>query len=294
MVVFPNAKINLGLNVVSKRADGYHNIRTVFYPIPLYDVLEVTDLCSDLPADRDVVLHTIGMVNDGKPNLVEKAYYALAKNYALPPVEVWLKKNIPAQAGLGGGSADAAFMLMALVNKYKLPVSENELYETAKGLGADCPFFLHDKPLSASGIGCDFSPADVSLDGLHILLVKPKVSVSTAEAYAGIRPHEPETDLDEILRKPIEQWRDLLVNDFEVPVFAKYPELEKVKNTLYEAGALYASMSGSGSAIFGLFENKTETKYIMENCRNIIESSFERLIGSGRQANMPVMFFQRG
>lgn len=282
MVVFPNAKINLGLNVISKRTDGYHNIRTVFYPIPLYDVLEVTDLCSDLPADSDVVLHTIGMANDDKPNLVEKAYYALAKNYALPPVEVWLKKNIPVQAGLGGGSADAAFMLKALVHKYKLPVSENELHETAIGLGADCPFFLHDKPMLASGIGCDFYPADISLEGLYILIVKPKVSVSTAEAYAGIRPREPKADLNEILHKPIEQWKGLLVNDFEESVFSKYPELEKLKNALYKAGAIYASMSGSGSALYGLFENEIGTEHIKGTCMNIVESSFCRFIGNKR------------
>lgn len=278
MVVFPNAKINIGLNVVSKREDGYHNIRTVFYPVPLYDVLEVTDLCSDIPSGKDIALHLIGMPQDDKPNLVEKAYHALARNYALPPVEVWLKKNIPVQAGLGGGSSDAAFMLMALVKKYNLPVSKEELHSIAEGLGADCPFFLYNRPLLASGTGCDFSDIDVSLNGLQILLIKPNVAVSTAEAYAGVTPHKPTKDIGELVRLPVKNWADSVINDFEEHIFAKYPELERIKNALYKAGALYVSMSGSGSALFGLFENREGTENFISNNRDIIESYFWRTL----------------
>lgn len=271
MVVFPNAKINLGLNVVGKRADGYHNIRTVFYPVPLYDVLEVTDLCSELPPGKNMALHTIGMPDDGKPNLVEKAYCALAGRYALPPVEVWLKKNIPTQAGMGGGSSDAAFMLSALKEKYDLPVSQDELHAIAESIGADCPFFLYNRPLLATGKGTDFAPAEVSLAGMHMLLVKPNVSVPTAEAYARITPREPETELTEILRRRPEEWPGLLVNDFEMPVFSKHPELGRIKDALYEAGAVYAAMSGSGSALFGIFEREADAESIVSGNRGDIE-----------------------
>lgn len=278
MVVFPNAKINLGLNIISTRDDGYHNINTVFYPVPLYDVLEVTDLCSEITPGKNVVLHTIGMKDDGKQNIVEKAYCSMAERYAIPPVEVWLKKNIPVQAGLGGGSSDAAFMLLALKEKYKLPVSDEELHDIARGIGADCPFFLYNKPLMAFGIGSDFSPADISLGGLSILLIKPKVSISTAEAYSGIKPHKPETNLGEIVGMPVTQWRDVMVNDFETCIFNKYPELERIKSAMYENGAIYASMSGSGSALYGLFEKEIDTDRIMEECGNMTECCFWRVL----------------
>lgn len=252
MICFPNAKINLGLNIVSKRPDGYHNIETVFYPIPVKDALEAvpapalsfsqTGIAVDAPAEK---------------NLVMKAYRLLETVASLPPLEIHLLKSIPFGAGLGGGSADAAFMLTLLNQIGRLGLSETELEDLAARIGADCPFFIRNRPVFATGTGNVFQPVDLSLTGYHLCLVKPDVSVSTPEAYARVTPAAPALSLKEIIRRPVSEWKETMVNDFEASVFPRFPEIRRLKEKLYESGALYASMSGSGSSVFGLFAQAT-------------------------------------
>ena len=259
MIVFPNAKINLGLNIVSKREDGYHNIESVFYPIPLFDILEV------IPSEnkgKEFDLEVIDLPNDGKQNLVEKAYRALSAKYEIPPIEVILKKCIPFAAGLGGGSADAAYMLKILSEMFIDGISNNELHEIGKSIGADVPFFIKNRPVFAEGIGTEFSDIDLSLKGYYIVLIKPDIAISTAEAYSGVKPTTPDYDLRETLKLPINKWKNVVKNDFEKSLFPKYPRLKAIKDRLYDAGAEYASMSGSGSSIFGIFKESPSKEYL--------------------------------
>ena len=253
MITFPNAKINLGLNIVARRPDGYHDIETVFYPIGLTDVLEV------VPSRNGVTrLHTLGNKVDCEPekNLVMKAFRLMkSKVQGLQPVEIYLYKHIPDGAGLGGGSADASFMLKMLDEMSGAGLVEDELAALASQLGADCAFFVHNTPMYATGIGNRFSPVTVDLSGYVLLLVKPPVSVSTAAAYAKVKPHASEQYIPEVLQRPVEEWRDVLKNDFEPSVFAQFPQLAAIKQSIYDSGALYASMSGSGSSLFGIYDN---------------------------------------
>ena len=265
MKKYPCAKINLGLNIVAKRADGYHDIETVFYPIPLYDELEVKTLNDDEYVGKSYVLATEGNSVDcpDDDNLVVKAYKMLAEKYPLPRVSIRLKKNIPSQAGLGGGSSDATAMLMILNEKYNLGISDNELRSYASKLGADCPFFVDAKPTFATGIGNIFEPLTSpisALEGRYIVVVKPDIAVSTREAYSMLRPRKPDICCKDIVHKPVEAWKGLLTNDFEQPVFGIYPELASIKQRLYCCGATYAQMSGSGSAIFGIFDDNPSEK----------------------------------
>lgn len=253
MIVFPNAKINLGLNIVKKREDGYHNIESVFYPIPLFDILEVIP---SKDSDKPFCLEVIDLPDDGKPNLVEKAYRALSARYEIPQIEVILKKCIPFAAGLGGGSADAAYMLKILSEMFIENISDEELHEIGKCIGADVPFFIKNKPVFAEGIGTEFSDIDLSLKGYYIVLIKPDIAISTAEAYSGVIPSAPNYDLRETLKLPINEWKGIVKNDFEDSLFPKYPRLKAIKDALYETGAEYASMSGSGSSIFGIFKEQ--------------------------------------
>jgi len=254
MLCFPNAKINLGLNIVSKRVDGYHNLETIFYPIAINDALEVVPA-----AGEKGIFRQSGILLDGNPeqNLVVKAYSLLKKEYVLPEVDIYLRKNIPFGAGLGGGSADAAFMLTLLNNIYELNIPENQLEELASRLGADCPFFIRNKPVFATGIGNVFTPIDLSLKGYFIVLVKPDIHVSTKEAYELVNPKSPAVSLLEIIKNPPETWKDIMINDFEASVFVKYPAINDIKEKLYDFGAVYASMSGSGSSVFGIFKEET-------------------------------------
>jgi 4-diphosphocytidyl-2-C-methyl-D-erythritol kinase len=251
MICFPNAKINLGLHIVSKRPDGYHNIETIFYPIPLHDALEV------VPAEtNETTFSQTGIPVDGNPddNLVMKAYRLLKKDFDLSGMAIYLRKQIPFGAGLGGGSADAAFMLKLLNDFAGLGLSVKQLEEYAGQLGADCPFFIQNSPVFAEGVGNIFTPVTVSLKGYHLVLVKPDIHVSTKEAYAGVTPRQPAFRLTEIARLPIEEWKNHIVNDFEEGIFARYPAIGAIKQDLYKQGAVYASMSGSGSSVFGIFE----------------------------------------
>ena len=252
MITFPNAKINLGLNITEKRPDGYHNLETVFYPIPLEDALEV---CPRKEGEGKYSLTQSGMAIEGDAdrNLVVRAYKLLDEAYGLPPTDIYLYKRIPSGAGLGGGSADAAFMLKLLNEAHNLRLTDEQLEEYAARLGADCAFFIRNRPTYAEGIGNIFSPIELSLTGWQLLLVKPDIFVSTRDAFARIRPHHPQRNLKEIISQPVESWKGCMVNDFEESVFPQFPIIGDIKTELYRLGAVYASMSGSGSSVYGLF-----------------------------------------
>ena len=264
MITFPNAKINLGLDIVEKRPDGYHNLETVFYPIPLCDILEIT------PAtDKDAPDYTFKMYNavfDGNDddNLVIKAYKALAADYKLPKVDISLYKHIPTGAGLGGGSADAAFALKMLNEIANLGLSSEEQCTYAARIGADCAFFIDNTPAYATGIGNILTPTECSIAGYYLVLVKPDVHVSTKDAYALVTPQKPQVPLTSIAQRPIDEWKGEMKNDFEKSIFAKHPEMEKIKEELYSMGAVYASMSGSGSSFFGIFKEEQDIDRIKE------------------------------
>lgn len=255
MVSFPFCKINLGLKVVSKRADGFHNIETCFYPVPWYDVLEI------IPSN------SFSFVSSGIPipeatmgNLCVRAYNKLKDAYDIPPVKMHLHKIIPIGAGLGGGSADAAFTLKSLNTLFSLELPVDKLHEIAAELGSDCSFFLQDHPMMGSGRGEVLNPIDVSLSGKFIVIVKPDIHVSTADAYKGVTPDHSGVPLNNILLGDNNSWKELLHNDFEASVFSQYPQIEKLKKDFYNAGARYASMSGSGSSVYGLFDNPVALK----------------------------------
>lgn len=248
MITYPNAKINLGLNIVARREDGYHNIETIFYPIPLQDALEVHS--SHQPSFRIAGTPIDCTAGD---NLIIRALRLVEARHPLPSLDIYLYKHIPSGAGLGGGSSDAAFMVKLLNEKYELGMSTAKMQEILAGLGADCPFFVENKPVFATGIGNIFTPIELTLKGWTLVLVKPDTHVSTRDAYAAVQPAAPKIPLTEIVRKPVEEWQGLMVNDFETSVFPRHPEIAAIKDKLIDLGAVYASMSGSGSAVFGLF-----------------------------------------
>lgn len=258
MYTYSYAKINLGLNVVERRADGYHNIQTVFYPIPLFDVLEIKPSKYD---DKPYNLQIVGSTIDGntEDNLIIKVLNNIKKDFEIPPLDIYLNKRIPIGAGLGGGSSNAACMINLLNDMFSLNISEEEREERVSSLGADCAFFVKSKPVYATGIGSTMSPMDLSLKGWYFVLVKPRISVSTREAYSNIKPAYPEFKLQESIKRPVEEWNGLVKNDFETSVFPLYPEIAAIKHTLYDMGATYASMSGSGSSVFGLFKHPQES-----------------------------------
>ena len=302
MITRPNVKINLGLNVLRKREDGFHELDTLFVPyFGINDTLEIivgddysrTSAAlfakygagavspkqgSEKPEgvfgverqESEAPKLVQGISEDGKlmitiareegvdwdplKDLCAKAYYILAEDFTLPPVKIYLEKTSPVGAGLGGGSADAAFALKMLDELCELGLSEQQLAAYAARLGSDCAFFIYNRPMRGQGRGEILTPYDLDMSGHTIQVVTPAgIAVSTKDAYGGIKPHIPELSLTDILSKPIEEWDGLLVNDFEETVFAKYPELAAIKRSLYECGAVYASMSGSGSALFGIF-----------------------------------------
>lgn len=253
MITYPNAKINLGLNITEKRPDGYHNLETVFYPIPLQDALEVTRL----EEDKEYTLKLSGtpIEGDSEQNLVVKAYRLLKQDFPhITGIDIHMYKHIPTGAGLGGGSADAAFMIKLLNEKFKLNLEIAQMEEYAARLGADCAFFIQNKPVFATGIGNVFTPISLSLKGYYLVLVKPDIFVSTKEAYALTRPQQPVVSIQKIIQQPIETWKDQLKNDFEASVFPQFPEIAAIKDKLYDMGAIYASMSGSGSSVYGIFK----------------------------------------
>ena len=259
MTIFPCAKLNLGLNVVSRRADGYHNLETVFYPIPLHDALEICEMDDDFPSalDCDIKVTGIDIQSNDEDNLVTRAYRLLAADYQLPRLHVHLHKGIPSQAGLGGGSSDAANMITLLNKQYHLGMDTEKMEHYAARLGADCAFFIQSHPAYAQGIGDLLEPMPdgaPSLKDLYLALVKPDIAVSTKEAYGNIHPQQPEWCCREVVSQPIETWSGRLCNDFEEPIFKIYPEIGFIKQCLYDMGAVYAQMSGSGSSVFGIFK----------------------------------------
>lgn len=255
MVVFPHCKINLGLQIVSKRADGYHNIETCFYPVPWTDILEIIK-------SEKFSFSSSGLDIPGNPedNLCIKAYRLLHRDFNLSPVQMHLHKVIPAGAGLGGGSSDASFTLRTLNSIFNLGLSTQQLLTYTAQLGSDCSFFVEDKPMLGRGRGEILSELNLSFKRLFLILVKPDIHVSTAEAFAGIKPKQPSTSLSEILSLPLSEYRGVLVNDFEESIFKKHPSIASIKESMYQHGALYASMSGSGASVFGIFNSPVDLK----------------------------------
>ena len=255
MLTRPIAKINLGLNVVEKRPDGYHNLETVFYPVQIEDALEVYPMDPEFPSEYDCDLKVTNITIDGdeQRNLVVRAYNLLKADFpTLPRIHAHLYKGIPTQAGMGGGSSDCGFMITLLNDMFKLGLTQQQMIDYAARLGADCAFFIFNRPCYAEGIGEKLQPIDLDLKGWYLSLVRPDIPVSTREAFALIKPHHPEVNCREVVKQPVESWRDALVNDFEGSVFAVHPELGTVKDRLYDLGATYAAMSGSGSTLFAL------------------------------------------
>ena len=253
MIVFPNCKINLGLHILGKREDGYHNLETVFYPLNLTDILE---LLPTKETSNSFSFSQSGLTVEGSSsdNLCVKAYQLLKKDFPfLPAMKLHLHKAIPMGAGLGGGSADGAFTLGLLNDKFFLQLDQKTLLQYAAALGSDGPFFIINKPCYAGGRGELLEPVPISLKGYHIVLINPGIHISTAWAFAQLTPALPENDLRKIIAAPIDTWRSDLKNDFEGPVFQAHPEIGNIKETLYQRGAIYAAMSGSGSTVFGIF-----------------------------------------
>jgi len=253
MVLFPNAKINFGLNILRKRDDGYHDLETIFYPIALKDGLEFI-----ANTKNKIVFSASGLLLDIDPeeNIVTKAYRLLAADHLLPGLDIHLHKVIPFGAGLGGGSSDAAFLLKGLNDFFELGLTTDQLKTYAIKLGADCSFFLENKPAFASGIGEKLQTIGFSLSGYYLVLVKPPFGVGTKEAYAGIKPSIPKYSLLESIQQSPESWQELIINDFETSVFKLFPQIAEIKSKLQKRGAVYAAMSGSGSAVFGLFRSE--------------------------------------
>ncbi|MBR1402164.1 MAG: 4-(cytidine 5'-diphospho)-2-C-methyl-D-erythritol kinase [Prevotella sp.] len=265
MKIRPCAKINLGLNIVSKRADGYHDLETVFYPVGIYDEIEINETDSDNGCSLEITGQEIE--GDVEKNLVVKAYRLLSGIHPLPPVHITLNKQIPMQAGMGGGSADCAFTIRLLNEMFHLGMSVAEMEGYATRLGADCPFFITAKPSYAEGIGELLSPVDLDLSRYFIAIVKPPVAISTREAFAGIKVKRPQKCCRDIVQLPVGQWKDLLFNDFEESIIPQYPVIADIKKALYDEGALYAAMSGSGSAVFGIYEQNPESlKSLFPDC----------------------------
>lgn len=272
MIIFPIAKVNLGLNVVERRPDGYHNLQTVFYPVGIQDALEIFPMAEDFPSevDCDIKVSNIPIEGDEQRNLVARAYQLLKQDFPnLPRLHVHLYKGIPTQAGMGGGSSDASAMLRLLNTSFQLNLSDEKLISYASKLGADCAIFILNRPAYAEGIGEKLYPMDIDLSGWYMAVVRPDIPVPTKEAFARIKPHFPQKCCRDIVMQPVETWKEELVNDFEESVFALHPKLAAIKERLYQLGATYAAMSGSGSALFGLFRQPID-----------LQSSFEGMFST--------------
>ncbi|MFC3562471.1 4-(cytidine 5'-diphospho)-2-C-methyl-D-erythritol kinase [Pedobacter jamesrossensis] len=248
MLSFPNAKINLGLNITEKRADGYHNLETVFYPINIKDTVEIIDA-----EETSCKIYGIDIPGDANDNLCLKAYQLIKADFEIPAQQINLLKNIPVGAGLGGGSADCAFVIKLINEKFGLGLSVGQMESYARKLGADCAFFIENKPVYAFNKGDEFEKCEVDLSAWFKVLVKPPVHVSTADAYALVKPQKPLQSLKEIIHLSPTTWKNKVINDFEQSVFAKYPQIHQIKTSLYDAGATFALMSGSGSSVFAIF-----------------------------------------
>lgn len=264
MIVYSNCKINLGLNIINKRNDGFHNIETVFYPLTLSDIIEIAE--SKSTTSLKIYNNPELEKEPVDKNLCIRTYKNMQKQFKLPPIEIHLYKKIPAGAGLGGGSSNAAFTAIAINKLFDLNLSNDELKKIVAPLGSDCAFFIENKPLFASEKGDSFEDVMCSLSEFYIQLISPKIHISTPEAYKNCIPHNPKFKLKNTINQPIKNWHNKITNDFEKHAFLKYPELKSIKKKLYQSGAEYASMSGSGSAFFGIFKNKPDN--------NIWQSSY--------------------
>ena len=265
MVVFPKCKINLGLNVIEKRIDGYHNIESVFYPINLCDVLEVIE---DKTKKETISISISGIEIEGnvEDNLCYKAYHILQKNYDLPGIKLFLHKSIPTGAGLGGGSSDGAMTIVILNQLFNLEMSVIEMDNYALQLGSDCAFFIESEPCFVQGRGEDLLKINNILKDLFLVVINPGIHVKTSNAYSNLQPKKAENKIFDIVTKsPIDKWKDMLRNDFEPYVFEFHPAVKTIKEKLYAHGAIYSSMSGSGSSVYGIFEKETDLKNIFQN-----------------------------
>jgi 4-diphosphocytidyl-2-C-methyl-D-erythritol kinase len=257
MITFPNAKINIGLNVTNKRIDGYHNLETVFYPVKIKDALEIIE-------SSEMSFETSGIVIPGNAgdNLCLQAFDLMRKDYDLPNIKVHLHKNIPIGAGLGGGSADAAFFIKLINDKFELQLSVEKMENYCRKLGADCAFFIQNKPVFALDKGDVFEPIVLNLSDYHLALVMPPVHVSTAEAYRGVIPKQPKQSLKELIKSPIEEWQGNILNDFESHILENHPQIKQVKQDLLNAGAIFSMMSGSGASVYGIFREKVDLSFL--------------------------------
>ncbi len=259
MIVFPNCKINLGLNILSRKESGFHDLETFFYPVNFHDALEILT-STKVNTELTVTGTTTGKIED---NICFKAYHLIKKDYPqLPEIKIHLHKAIPMGAGLGGGSADGVAMLQLLNNKFNLNINNEQLFGYALMLGSDCPFFLLNRPCFATGRGEILEPLPISLSGYKIIIINPGIHISTSEAFKNITPSIPEKSIKEIIAQPIDTWRTQLKNDFENSMFDKYPVIKNIKEQFYKEGAIYASMSGSGSTLYGIFENNINTGFL--------------------------------
>ncbi|HTE08765.1 MAG TPA: 4-(cytidine 5'-diphospho)-2-C-methyl-D-erythritol kinase [Flavitalea sp.] len=261
MVRFPNSKINLGLRIIAKRNDGFHDIESLFYPLPLADAAEII-IPTDPPAGESTLFECIqsGLPIPGDPqdNLCIRAWQRLFIDYPrMPPMKMYLVKAIPVGAGLGGGSSDAIATLQLLNDLLRLNIDDKQMAAYALELGSDCPFFLNNQPALASGRGEILEPFRPVLAGIYLVLVNPDIHISTSWAFSKIQPSVPSVQLRDIVNAPLDQWKDQLINDFEAPVFEKFPLLKEIKEQFYESGAVYAAMSGTGSAIYGIYPDGT-------------------------------------
>ncbi len=269
MIIFPNAKINIGLNVINRRPDGYHDLETVFYPIKINDALEI--IKADKLSFESTGLEIPGRVED---NLCIKGYHLLKKDFDLPPVKIHLHKHIPIGAGLGGGSADAAFFIRLVDQTFNLGLTDDRMIAYARQLGSDCAFFIKNEPVFAFDRGDEFEPIKLNLSNYKIVLVMPPVHVSTSEAYSGVKPALVKHSLMELIYRPVVEWKNYIKNDFEDSVFKNHPEIRGIKAALYEAGAIYASMSGSGASVFGIFDKTPDMEVLRKENEVFVDLRF--------------------
>ena len=258
MIVFPNCKINLGLHILQKRSDGFHDLETIFYPIPIQDALEIIPIDTK---ESELVFTASGLPVDGtlESNICYKAYHLLKRQFPqLPSIKMHLHKRIPMGAGLGGGSADGAYTLLALNKKFNLGLSESALIDLSLQLGSDAPFFIANKPAYATARGEQLAFIDLDLSMYRVFIVNPKIHINTAWAFNQITPNGNRPSLKQLIQSPLSEWKDWLMNDFEAPIFQAYPEIASIKKAFYRSGALYAAMTGSGSTVYGIFPKDAE------------------------------------
>ncbi len=272
MISFPKAKINLGLRVIEKRDDGFHNIETIFYPISLSDALEFVVQRGKAKED-ELVITGIDIRTKPEKNLVMRALKSIRARYPVPPLKIHLHKAIPAGAGLGGGSSDASCMIKSINKCFRFGIPGEEMNEIAMELGSDCPFFLNPVPSAGTGRGEILKPVDPVLEGYYIVLLNPGINISTKEAYHNCTPAKREKKLEELIKGPLSGWKKTVLNDFEDFVFKVYPQVGELRKALYKSGAVYSSMTGSGSTVYGIFKDKPAVRGKMKDYL-IYEGSF--------------------